>query len=247
MNRSCAFLVLAVFATAKLGAAQSFTITFSDPDRPRHLKADIVNGSMEVTGWDGKEVVIENADAKQAEKAVGTTRFELPDSFSAAEADNVVTINGGVKKPSRLRVKVPHQTSLLLRCLNCSEVRVEKVSGDIDVDSVNSGIRLTNVGGSILAHSLNGKVIATVDGLGTKPSSFSSMNGSVDVTLPDDVKANIKIRAEHGKVYTDFEIKLQGALRTDRGFSGTINGGGPEVQTRTFNGSIYLRKKSSVR
>jgi len=92
-----------------------------------------------------------------------------------------------------------------------------------------------------------------------KPMAFTSMNGAVDVTLPPLAKANLKLRSDNGDVFTDFDVQLQSQTRTpavddsrsrggrfrlevDRSVSGTINGGGPEFELRTFNGPIYLRK-----
>ena len=60
-----------------------------------------------------------------------------------------------------------------------------------------------------------------------------------------------------GDVYTDFDLQLKtdttatqnpqrenGKLRivVNKSQTGTLNGGGPEVELRTFNGSIYLLK-----
>jgi len=90
-----------------------------------------------------------------------------------------------------------------------------------------------------------------------KPLSFSSMNGTIDVTLPADLKANVKLRTDHGQIYSDFEVKLGGGaitekndtpdgkfkVKMDRTITGTINGGGTEATFKTYNGTIYLRKK----
>jgi DUF4097 and DUF4098 domain-containing protein YvlB len=91
-----------------------------------------------------------------------------------------------------------------------------------------------------------------------KPMSFSSMNGTIDVTLPASLKANVKLKADNGEVYSDFDIATQAApapvvedsrsqkgkyrVRLDRTVNGTINGGGAEIQFSNFNGSIYIRK-----
>jgi DUF4097 and DUF4098 domain-containing protein YvlB len=89
--------------------------------------------------------------------------------------------------------------------------------------------------------------------------SFSSLNGDIDVTLPGDVKARVKLKSDNGEIYSDFEVKLDASarqpvvedhrseqgrykIRFDRATYGTINGGGPEVQLTTFNGNIYIRK-----
>lgn len=105
-----------------------------------------------------------------------------------------------------------------------------------------------------------------------KPMAFTSFNGNVDVTLPASTKASLKLRSDRGDVYTDFDVQpAPGAPRTqppdagddtraqrgdrpdpkdkakyrmlpDRSIYGTVNGGGPDFELRTFNGNVYLRK-----
>jgi DUF4097 and DUF4098 domain-containing protein YvlB len=117
-----------------------------------------------------------------------------------------------------------------------------------------------NCSGSVLATSQNGKVLVTLDRVTPgKEMSFSSMNGDVNVTLPADTKANLKMRTDNGEIWSDFDVKLTGGtpptvednrknggryrVRVDKSVIGTINGGGPEMRFQTFNGSVYIRKK----
>ena len=88
--------------------------------------------------------------------------------------------------------------------------------------------------------------------------SFTSMNSNIDVTLPATTKANLKLRSDNGGTWSDFEIQLRSSpittlddqragggryrIQTDRTINGTINGGGPDVDMRTLNGNIYIRK-----
>jgi len=86
------------------------------------------------------------------------------------------------------------------------------------------------------------------------------LNGDIDVTLPDNSKANVRMKTDNGEIYSDFEVKLDSGaqvqrnesgrqrdgsyhLRFDRTLRGSINGGGPEFQFTTFNGQIYIRKR----
>jgi DUF4097 and DUF4098 domain-containing protein YvlB len=115
--------------------------------------------------------------------------------------------------------------------------------------------------GSVLAHALNGPILVTLDQVDlSKPMSFSTLNGDIDVTLPDNVKANVRMKTDNGEIYSDFEVKLDSGsrvvtnnsdrrehgayhIRLDKTFHGTINGGGPEYQFTSFNGQIFIRKK----
>ena len=120
---------------------------------------------------------------------------------------------------------------------------------------------ITNVSGSVVAHSMNGKIVASINIVTPdKAMSFSTMNGKIDVTLPASIKANVKLKTNHGDIFTDFDVKLDSTaqppqvednrqkggryrVQFDRGTAGTINGGGPEIQFTTFNGDILIHKK----
>ena len=124
---------------------------------------------------------------------------------------------------------------------------------------VNGSITVRNVTGAVVADTVNGKVTDAIDKITTdKAMSFSTLNGEVDVTLPADLKANLKIKSGHGETYSDFYIVTRGTpskpveektssgrrrVRFDSAMYGTINGGGPEIQFSTLNGTIYIRKK----
>jgi DUF4097 and DUF4098 domain-containing protein YvlB len=125
---------------------------------------------------------------------------------------------------------------------------------------VNGEVDLKNIGGSVVAHALNGHVVATFNRIDpSKSMAFSSLNGDIDVTFPPDLKANVSLRTDNGEVYSDFDVKVlptspQQTVEDDRGKSGkyrvkidknvrgTINGGGQEIQFKNFNGNIYIRK-----
>jgi len=122
---------------------------------------------------------------------------------------------------------------------------------------VDGAIMLTNVGGSVVAHAVDGNITATVARVAPQaPIAFTSLNGDIDVTLPAAVKANLRLRSDQGDVYTDFDVQViasASANRTqrngrgvridvNRSIYGTVNGGGPDFELRTFDGNIYVRK-----
>jgi len=90
---------------------------------------------------------------------------------------------------------------------------------------------------------------------------FTSLNGDIDVTLPAAVKANPRLRSNQGDVFTDFDAQVtagDSANRTqqhngrsvridiNRSIYGTVNGGGPDFELRTFDGNIYVRKATTA-
>ena len=116
------------------------------------------------------------------------------------EEDNVITIKTGVNGNANLEITVPVETSVNLKGTNGGHISVEGVHGEIDVNNLNGAIDLTNVSGSIIAHSLNGSIKATVSRVDPgKQLSFSTLNGSIDVALPPDLKANLKLHSDNGR------------------------------------------------
>lgn len=154
-------------------------------------------------------------------------------------------------------IEVPLKTSLSLSTVN-GDLTVNAVDGMLELETVNGAVSLTSVAGSVVAHSLNGTVTATLTRADAEaPMAFSTLNGNVDVTLPPAVKANLKLRTDNGDIFTDFDIPTATSRPTPRGSREgdgrfrleveravvtALNGGGPDIELRSFNGRVYLRK-----
>ena len=323
----------AVFMTGALVLAQSdanrITVPFSDPSRPGTVNVSLFQGGIAVRAGTGRDVIVmsegrvANSREQPTGKGTGLRRLNQPAGLSVTEENNVMTISSGrLLGGGDIDLQVPARTNLKLSTVNGDEIVVERIEGDIEVTAVNGSVMLTDIAGAAVVHSTNGEVKVTLRQLTPqKPMSFTSFNGDVDVTLPSNTKANLKMRTDHGEVLTDFDVQIQqrpatasstafptvfpplpplaplpplpplppGAdanerqarereqqarereqqarererqarererqqgrgrqagrnatrIELDSSIYGTINGGGPEFELRTFNGSIYLRK-----
>ena len=244
-------------------------VTLSDASRPAHVKVSMVNGGITVKAYDGKEVIVE-ARARNRENSReegGPKRLAISTTgLSVEEENNEVNINTeSYMRPIDVTVSVPVHTSLKLRAVNDGDIVVTGVNGELDVDDVNGSVTLNNISGSAVAHALNGHLHATFIKVDPqKAMAFSSLNGDIDVTFPADLKANVSIRSDRGDVFSDFDVQLKAAasqpevedsrgkggkyrVKIDKTAHGTINGGGPEMQFRNFQGAIYIRKVGSPR
>jgi DUF4097 and DUF4098 domain-containing protein YvlB len=266
----CAFLLAGSLPGIAQEEPQRATVPLSDPSRPAVVHASLMNGGITVTGYNGKEVIVEartrHEDARESKpdpKAAGMHRLESRGTgLSVEENDNEFHIGvGSMNRTVDLNIRVPFNTSLKLSCLNDGDIKVEHVSGEVDADDLNGSVKLLNISGAVVAHSLNEDVVVTLDQVTPgKAMSFSTMNGDVDVTLPADAKARVKLKSDNGEIYSDFDVHAEAnsggpsvaethgkdgryKVQFDKGMYGSINGGGPEMQFTTFNGKIYLRKK----
>jgi len=195
------------------------------------------------------------------DKGQGMRRLEINTTgLAVEEEDNVIEVEAGsMNRTIDLTIQVPVRTSLELSCLNDGDILIEGVTGEIEVNNTNGGVTINNVSGSVVAHALNDDVrvnFAKVEP--GKSMSFSSLNGDIDVTFPPDVKATVSMKSDNGEIFSDFDINLEPTtrrieeggrgkggkyrIRLEKSMIGTINGGGPEIQFSTFNGSVYIRK-----
>jgi len=250
-----------------LACAQDYSgdrVTVPASSHPRTIKAELSNGSITVRTHATNDVIVETGGGngrEHPERTVdGLRRLNLPNRGLDVEADeNTITVKL-VRDASNqsLTLTVPVATSLQLTSHNGS-INVDGVQGEADLTSHNGPINATNMSGAVLADTRNGSIKVSFNHVDSgKPIAFTSYNGTIDVALPADFKANLKLRSSQGDVYTDFEVKLTPVagtitepnssghgyrVRTDQTITGTINGGGADASFTTYNGKILIRKK----
>jgi DUF4097 and DUF4098 domain-containing protein YvlB len=243
---------------------ERLTVNLSDPSKPGTVKVRVMDGSITVKGTNRKDVLVETRPRSaasrqpQGDAPPGLRRLSQPGGFSLEEESNEVSISSSFGRSVDFEIQVPARTNLKLSTINGGDVVVDGVEGEVEVNNINGPITLTNIAGSIMAHSVNGTVKAALTRVTPdKAMAFTSMNGIVDVTLPSSIKANLKLRSDRGDVYTDFDVQMRGAapkpvedprekgkfrIDVNKAIYGTVNGGGQELELRTFNGNVFVRK-----
>jgi DUF4097 and DUF4098 domain-containing protein YvlB len=263
-------MLAAVFAgslsvDSPLAVAQQgdqITVPFSDPARPGSVRISSLNGTITVRAANRRDVLIETRGEGQDrnrrnDRAGGLRKLSATPGFEAVEENNQMVISSSANDDAELVIFVPTRTNLKVSGVNGGPVTVEGVDGEIEVSNTNDDIAITGVSGSVVANSVNGDVKVSLTRVNAqKPMAFTSFNGDVDVTLPASLKATLKLRSDMGDVYTDFDLQVktetttsqtprrggQFRIEVNRSMTGALNGGGPEVELRTFQGDVYLRK-----
>jgi hypothetical protein len=195
----------------------------------------------------GSEVVAEADGPRARQTAVGTRtppgmhRIDVPRDMPLRleQNGNVVRV---VMTPrlgaNTLNLTVPPDTTVKINSTH-GNITAERVSGEVDVSSTHGNIDLSDISGTVVANSMHGSMHISMRRVDqSKPLSFTTMMGDIDITLPADVKANLKTRALRGQVWTDFDLKTRNSAT-----GGTINGGGVDMSFYTVNGKITIHKK----
>jgi hypothetical protein len=239
-------------------------VPFSDPSRPGKIEVELLSGAITVRGENRRDVAIvmrqrPDKPSVQAPAPPGLRRLQQVPGFEVSEERNEIKIEAAsFRRTGALELRVPLRVNLELNTVNDGTITVENVEGEIEIENVNGPVILTNVAGSVVANSVNGGVTAKLTRvMADKAMAFTSLNGPVDVTLPPTIKANFKLRSDQGEIFTDFDVQVRPApagtatgtrnngryrVEVNRAIYGTVNGGGPEIELRTFNGPVYLRK-----
>ena len=146
-------------------------------------------------------------------------------------------------------------------------VDINNISGQIEINTIKGNISLLGISGAVTVNATQGDILAIFESIDQeKPLYFSTVSGDIDVTFPSNIKTDLTLSSVDGNMYTDFDINIVKRSRTptiqmmdttnytgssltlpDIGFgkntiTGTINGGDLEVQMKTVNGNIYIRK-----
>jgi hypothetical protein len=152
-------------------------------------------------------------------------------------------------------VEVPASANLTARTSN-GAVSADNLSGRIDAFTSNGPIRVIGGSGGTIRTSngsveirtsgpanvstTNGRIQARFDRLeGDAPVSLTTTNGSITLGLPASASALVQARTTNGRIRSDLPITVQGQTGS-RQLTGTLGGGGREIQLRTTNGSIRL-------
>jgi hypothetical protein len=197
----------------------------------------------------------DNAKSKEGLKRIGGSGMDL----EVVEDNNSVKVKSkSWNKKVDLEIEVPTGTDLEVSTYNDGDVLVTNIQGQTELTNYNGEITALNISGSVVATTYNGEIKVTFDKVTEgAPMSYSTYNGDVDITFPSTLKATLKMKTEQGEIYTGFDIKLtstgpvqkkdtsSGVYRVivDDWKRGDVNGGGPEITVKNYNGDIYIRKK----
>jgi hypothetical protein len=206
-----------------------------------------VNGKIEVEPSIGNSVeVVAKKSAKGATPEAAKenlNRVEIVDA-SAGSTIRVETkvqrggwINSGGANVT-YTVKVPANADLKFATVN-GGVELRGVSGTIEAETTNGGVVARDVSGSINASTTNGGVDIDIVKLGERGARLECTNGGLKLRLPTDAQATISASITNGGIDTS-GLLLDTQESSRRRLQARLNGGGPTVHIEGTNGGIRI-------
>ncbi len=242
---AAALLTPALHAQDDESDGSTARVKFSDPAKPGTLRLVLPWAEARIVATDGNEVVVTSSLDQKGRAEVdheGFRRLDEDVTFELVEKGNVAAImiagdNLWATHGAEFDIQVPRNTHLIVRTEIGGDIEVEGVEGDIDISCMNGEVELRDISSSAVVNSMNGEISASFKTAPVKPVSLSSMNGEIDVRLPGDTKANLRMRTHNGSIRTNFPA---GVLQTK-----TENVRGPGGSTSTADSTANANEDSS--
>ncbi len=255
--------VIVVISAAAICQSEQLVINLSPSSLPGLLTFENPKGSIKVTGYDG-DVLLATGTLRYSdtEKPVnGMRRIEqkILDISAEVEGSNIKLMCRTTGKTVDFDIKLPRNFSLKLKSLDNGNIEVVNINGEIEVENANGDISLGNIAGSAVLSSVYGKIAAVFREVDPKsPMMFTSFEGDISITLPESINARLKLKSDNGEIMSDFDIKpvkRQSVITKDENTMvysledwvvGIINEGGPEYIISSYNGNLFIRKKTDL-
>jgi hypothetical protein len=239
-----ALALIAILSTAQAMAQadRRLVVQLSQPAKTFTLNVNISRAAITVSGYNGAAVVIQT-DSQDA---------------TVQEKSNEVTVDAPARKAIRLNIQVPRTSGIFkLSSVNGGTIMVSDVKGNLELQNKSGGISALNISGSVIAGTLSGRITVSFKKVDpTAPMAFSTISGPVDLTFPADLQANLKLKSDNSKVFSEFDLVADPAhpkpirdekdgayhLAIDDWIYGRVGGGGPEFLIKNTTGNIHIYK-----
>jgi DUF4097 and DUF4098 domain-containing protein YvlB len=216
------------------------------------------NGSIEIRTWDRPEVEVHvriewlglSASSyryRETTVDVGGTadrvsiRWNSPDRYGWTFWS---LFDGPWAYPEvRYTITTPKTARLDIRNHN-ARTDIRDVSASVRIGTHNGAVRVANLAGPLDLSMHNGW--ARVDYAAFSDAThIATHNGVVELALPATSRFNLDSHGHHMQVQSDFSVTSRASYSrwSSRGVSGSVNGGGPDLQVSAHNGSLRLHSK----
>lgn len=260
----CSFSIL-ILTTVGLNAQGPFVAKFSSSSGGKKVEIIVFDATLSVKGTNTSSVKVNATGMKPLpERARGlkpVSRTAVDNTGLGLEVksfDNTITITQIASSELDIIIEIPKQASLMLEHTgrNAEQLTVDNVEGEMEISVNRSPLKITSVVGPVVANSTGGDIEVQFKKLSQEgPTSINTVSGFVDITLPQNAKANLELTTLSDDIFTDFEINLEDETQKDKkrknnyncgcsekNIKGTINGGGVDLYLKSVRDNIYLRK-----
>jgi DUF4097 and DUF4098 domain-containing protein YvlB len=246
----CALLILALGAHASdhRGAlTEEFHQTYALAADGR-IELDNINGDVHISSWDQNSVKVDAVKYADTKERLDEAKIEIEsrsDSLSIRTRypDHDHTwIWGSHNNPAGVEytLTVPRKARLDEIKLINGALDVAGVSGEVNASLINGRLEAHNLAGRAHLSTINGRLEARFDTLAGNSVELNSVNGSVELTIPSDSKAELEASTVSGGISNDFGLQVNNHQFIGHELRGELGTGGTRIKLNNVNGRIEI-------
>ncbi len=240
------------------------TETFPVKGTPK-VSVDAKNCAVSVRGWDKQEV-------EYSITRISKRRNQTPLEFTVNHSDSEVKIIVSSGKDSddrgffgdlervRVEVFVPKKSNLWIH--TDREIRLENVSGDIDLKGADESINVRDVDGKLKVASIDGRIRVigftgeieseTADGETSLEGNFQKItattgDGNIILTLPDDASAIIRANTNSVCLDAIAPSRIKTVDVSEESSVWRIGNGSANYNFKLGDGQVFIRNISDLK
>jgi len=241
----CAIVMsMSVHANIEEEIVKSFSV-----DEKAELRLENINGDVEIKGWDKNEIRVTAIITAKDQEARDRITLEMNGNGRGVRIETEYKKNSsgwGNNHAGSVdyMVMVPSHAKLPSIDLVNGSMSVEGVKGEMKIDLVNGSITATGLSSNSEINSVNGKIIASYSSIGDDLNDISidTVNGRIQLSLPDNISADVDIETMHGSIRNDFGLSANKNMFSGKNLQGTIGSGDVRISIETINGGVRLLK-----
>src|SRR5580765_285040 len=228
---------------AGTASAEEWTKTYTVSGTAK-VHVDTNDGSVRITTGDSKNVEFRvTYQGYSVNKDLNVTSSQNGDAVEvSARIRNGMSWGWRTHRSLRIEVHMPRNADLNVDTGDGS-VEAEAIAGNLDIHTGDGHIRVEGAKGQIRLRTGDGSIEAHASH-GSKLENGWSVHtgdGSVEMTLPGDLQANIEASTNDGRISLGIPVTVEGTFSTSQ-IHGKMNGGGQALTIHTGDGSIHLSK-----
>jgi DUF4097 and DUF4098 domain-containing protein YvlB len=219
------------------------------------VELDNINGAVHISTWDQNEVKVDAVKYADSKERLEQARIDIDSgkdhlSIRTKYPDHNLTFNwGSHNNPASVEY-----TLTVPRTARLDEIKL--INGSLDVTGVTGEVHASCINGTLEAHNLSGRAdLSTINGhldakfdqLRGSSLELKSVNGSVELTIPSDSKAEIEASTVSGRIDNDFGLHVNHHSFVGHDLRGELGNGGPRIKLSNVNGRIEIRHASDGR
>jgi DUF4097 and DUF4098 domain-containing protein YvlB len=247
----CALLVLAFAAHASdhRGAlSEEFHQTYAlTPDG--RIELDNINGPVHISSWDQNQVKVDAVKYADTKERLDEAKIEIdPRNDSISIRTKYPDHNQSWNWGSHNNPASVEYTLTVPQTARLDEIKL--INGSLDVTGMSGEVNASCINGRLEAHDLSGRArLSTINGpldarfgqLASNSVELNSVNGSVELTIPSDSKAELEADTVSGGINNDFGLHVNHHNFVGHDLRGELGSGGAHISLKNVNGRIEIR------